>query len=90
MCAECDRRERCCEARSLMAPDITPVVVTLTGLTAAASMFPGQREPGALTRFAVTRPAPSSTSDSTMDAATVRDRQREGGGSPAERGGRRS
>ena len=65
-----------------------PPVITLAALTAAeltaASMFPGQREATALTRFAV--PARrASVSNSTMDASTVLERQREGGGGPAER-----
>lgn len=45
---------------------------------------PGDREPGMLTRFA---PLPLDPPEgvSTMDAATVADRQREGGGAPGER-----
>jgi hypothetical protein len=68
-----------------MGKDIVLAARASIPVTAAASMFPGQREPGALTRFAVAHPVPSSASNATMDAATILDRQREGGGAPAER-----
>jgi hypothetical protein len=50
---------------------------------ASLLMVPGQRESGRLTRFG----ADPLTIDgvSTMDAATIADRQREGGGAPSER-----
>jgi hypothetical protein len=55
--------------------------------TRAADIIPGQREPGPLTRF----DAPATSvravplAPSTMDAATIAERQREGGGAPSER-----
>jgi hypothetical protein len=55
--------------------------------TRAADIVPGQREPGPLTRFDA--PATSmravAIGPSTMDAATIAERQREGGGAPSER-----
>lgn len=49
------------------------------------TMIPGQREPGSLTRFAVTPNVVQTMVDVTMDAAGRADRQREGGGAPSER-----
>ncbi len=51
-------------------------------------IVPGAREPGAQTHFArpVAGPALYVDSTSTMDAATIADRQREGGGGPSQRG----
>jgi len=43
-------------------------------------MIPGQWEPGSLTRFAVRPEVRPSMVDVTIDAATIADRQREGGG----------
>ena len=68
-----------------MAIDITLAALTLTGLTAAASMFPGQRERAGLTRFALAQPPQLPDSDLRMDAATILERQREGGGAPRKR-----
>jgi hypothetical protein len=48
-------------------------------------MIPGKREAGALTRFAVSHPAVDYPVDVTLGAATIADRQREGGGAPSER-----
>ena len=51
------------------------------------TIVPGQREPGSLTRFGVP-PAgmpPIADGPSTLDAATIADRQREGGGGPSQR-----
>jgi hypothetical protein len=48
-------------------------------------MIPGQREPGSLTRFAVTAGMVETMVDVRMDAAGRADRQREGGGAPSER-----
>ena len=53
---------------------------------------PGDREPGMLTTFGV---PPASVrivpeGPSTMDAATIAARQREGGGAPSQRGAHRS
>jgi hypothetical protein len=42
-------------------------------------MIPGQREPGSLTRFAVRPEVRQPMVDVTIDAATIADRQREGG-----------
>lgn len=54
-------------------------------LTAASTtVTPGLRESAALTRFAPSVVAHAAV-DMTLDAATIADRQREGGGSPAER-----
>ena len=47
-------------------------------------MIPGAREPGALTTFGVP-PVVFRDSPTTMDAATIAARQREGGGAPSER-----
>lgn len=53
---------------------------------ARARIVPGSREPGALTRFrAATRSGVSSSDPVTMDASTIADRRREGGGSPRAR-----
>jgi hypothetical protein len=53
----------------------------------ATDIVPGQREAGRLTRFDM--PATSMRAlpvgPSTMDAATIAERQREGGGAPSER-----
>ena len=49
------------------------------------TIVPGQREPGSLTRFAVSPPAVYGVVDDTLDDATVADRRREGGGAPSER-----
>ena len=49
-----------------------------------APMIPGAREPGGLTTFGVP-PAAYRDSPTTMDAATIAARQREGGGAPSER-----
>ena len=50
-------------------------------------IIPGARETGTKTRFAapVTGPPAYQDSTSTMDAATLADRQREGGGGPSQR-----
>lgn len=50
-------------------------------------LIPGAREPGAPTRFAkpVDGPALYLDTTSTMDAATIAERQREGGGGPSQR-----
>jgi hypothetical protein len=50
-------------------------------------IVPGAREAGAQTHFAgrVAGPAMYVDSTSTMDAATIADRQREGGGGPSQR-----
>jgi hypothetical protein len=47
-------------------------------------LIPGAREPGRLTRFAAVVPDPPN-GPSTMDLATIADRQREGGGAPSQR-----
>lgn len=47
-------------------------------------MIPGAREPGVLTTFGVA-PVVFRDSPTTMDAATIAARQREGGGAPSER-----
>lgn len=53
---------------------------------AAATIVPGQREAGRLTRFGIAvGDMPTIDGPSTMDAATTADRQREGGGAPSER-----
>jgi hypothetical protein len=49
------------------------------------AMIPGEREPGLLTRFAVSPDIPCSMVDVTIDAATIADRQREGGGAARKR-----
>ncbi len=46
----------------------------------ASPMIPGQWEPGSLTRFAVRPEVRQPMVDVTIDAATIADRQREGGG----------
>ena len=49
-------------------------------------MIPGEREPGLPVRFAVSPEMPRSMVDArSIDAATIADRQREGGGAPRER-----
>lgn len=48
-------------------------------------MIPGAREPGMLTTFGVPAVAIIPDSPSTMDAATIAARQREGGGAPNQR-----
>jgi hypothetical protein len=48
-------------------------------------MIPGPRESGSLTRFTARPEVVHSTPDVTMDAATIADRQREGGGAARER-----
>jgi hypothetical protein len=62
-----------------------PTDASLHGGSSPA-MIPGQRETSPLTRFAASRPAVDYPVDVTLDAATVADRQREGGGAPSERG----
>ena len=52
---------------------------------AATTIVPGQREAGALTRFAASYPTLTGAADVTMDAAMTVDRAREGGGAPRER-----
>jgi hypothetical protein len=73
-----------------MSSGIARPTLPLTGLIAAARMIPGQREAGALTRFALASTGRASTSNTTMDAATILERQREGGGAPATRMGTKS
>lgn len=51
----------------------------------AAQMIPGRRDSGALTRFAAGPEAIRSVGGVTMDAATIADRQLEGGGAARER-----
>jgi hypothetical protein len=51
----------------------------------ASLMIPGERESGPLTRFAVSPEVVHSMVDVTMDAATIADRRREGGGAARER-----
>ena len=50
-------------------------------------IVPGAREPGGQTHFAVPASGPALYVDSTstMDEATIADRQREGGGGPSQR-----
>jgi hypothetical protein len=60
-------------------------VISIHPERASTTVTPGLREPGRLTRFAPSVLAMHTTVDGTMDAATIADRQREGGGSPAER-----
>ena len=48
-------------------------------------MIPGQWEPGSPTRFAVRPEVLPSMVDVTIDAATIADRQREGGGAARKR-----
>ena len=50
-------------------------------------IVPGAREAGAQTRFAMPASGPAIYVDSTssMDEATIADRQREGGGGPSQR-----
>jgi hypothetical protein len=48
-------------------------------------MIAGEREVGSLARFAATPEMAHSMVDPTLDAATIADRQREGGGAPRER-----
>jgi hypothetical protein len=48
-------------------------------------MIPGSREPGMLTTFGVPAVVFIADSPSTMDAATIAARQREGGGAPNQR-----
>ncbi len=45
----------------------------------ASPMIPGQWEPGSLTRFALRREVHQPMVDVTIGAATIADRQREGG-----------
>jgi hypothetical protein len=52
---------------------------------AATTIVPGQREAGRLTRFAMAVADIAIEGPSSMDAATIADRQREGGGAPSER-----
>ena len=59
--------------------------MSVTNVTESASshvspMIPGQWEPGSLTRFAVRPEVRQPMVDVTIDAATIADRQREGGG----------
>lgn len=51
------------------------------------TIVPGQREPGSLTRFGVPadKMPPIADGPSTLDAATIADREREGGGGPSQR-----
>ena len=68
--------------------DGTGVSVNITPLVALArigDMIPGQRESGSLTRFASSPQMPDSMVDVTLNAATIADRQREGGGAARER-----
>lgn len=52
----------------------------------AGDLIPGAREPGMLTSFRSSAPRlPLPDGPSTMDAATIAQRQREGGGAPSER-----
>ena len=51
----------------------------------ASLMIPGARDASALMRFAATREAGGSLVDVTMDAVTIAERQREGGGAERER-----
>ena len=51
----------------------------------APPMIPGNRESRSLTRFAPSPGENHSMVDVTMDAATIADRQREGGGAKRER-----
>ena len=72
-----------------MAPRVSRVATDLTAVPfldpGAATIVPGQREAGRLTRFAVAVGDMPIEGPSTMDAATIADRQREGGGAPSER-----
>lgn len=47
--------------------------------------IPGAREPGMLTTFRSAPALPVPDGPSTMDSATIADRQREGGGAPNQR-----
>jgi hypothetical protein len=47
--------------------------------------IPGEREPGPQTRFGGSTIGPRILSDLPMSAATIADRQREGGGAPSQR-----
>jgi hypothetical protein len=51
----------------------------------ASPMIPGQWEPGSLTRFAVRPEVRQPMVDVTIDAATIADRKREGGGAARKR-----
>lgn len=50
-----------------------------------SGMIPGEREPGPQTRFAASTTGTRMLSDWPMSAATIADRQREGGGAPSQR-----
>lgn len=55
-------------------------------MNSAAGMFPGTREPGMLTTFgAPAASMPGTTEPLTMDAITIAEHQREGGGAPSQR-----
>ena len=58
--------------------------VTVEGREGNARMIPGAREARGLTRFAALRESAVPGGDSLMGAATIAERQREGGGSPKE------
>jgi len=51
----------------------------------SSKMIPGQWEPGSLTRFAVPPEVRPAMVDVTINAATIADRQREGGGAARKR-----
>lgn len=55
------------------------------GLQPMVRMVPGQREPGALTRFAPGPVVVAPLHDVTLDTSLRADRQREGGGAASER-----
>ena len=64
---------------------MTVTNVQIVGSAHASLMIPGQRESGSLTRFTVSPDVHHFMVDLTMDAATIADRQREGGGAARER-----